>query len=98
MIVCVRVAFHEDDENHENDEKDEHNRDSYKQGVECWICGNHGNHKNYESHGNPGCKPRVSQTTGLEILEIWGETGVKFYLLLAAPECPGKQARPSKLH
>ena len=36
-------------------------------GVECWIRGNHGNHENDENHGNPGCKPRVPQTTGLEI-------------------------------
>ena len=35
--------------------------------VECWINGNHGNHGNDENDGNPGCKPRVPQTTGLEI-------------------------------
>ena len=63
-MVWVRVAFHENDGNHENDED---NSDSYKQGVECWIRGNHGNHENDENHGNPGCKPRVPQTTGLEI-------------------------------
>ena len=66
-MVCVRVAFHENCGNHENDENDEDNSDSYKQGVECWIHGNHGNHENDENHGNPGCKPRVPQTTGLEI-------------------------------
>ena len=66
-MVCVRVAFHESDGNHENDENDEDNLDSYKQGVECWIRGNHGNHGNDENHGNPECKPRVPQTTGLEI-------------------------------
>ena len=38
--------------------------DSYKQGVECRI---NGNHVNDENHGNPGCKPWVPQTTGLEI-------------------------------
>ena len=65
-MVCVRVAFHENDGNHENDED---NSSSYKQGVECWIRGNHGNHENDENHGNPGCKPRVPQTTGLEIPE-----------------------------
>ena len=32
-MVCMRVAFHEDDRNHENDEKDEENSDSYKQWV-----------------------------------------------------------------
>ena len=42
---------------------------NYKQGVECWICRNHGNHGNDENHGNLGCKPRVPQTTGLEIPE-----------------------------
>ena len=70
-MVWVRVAFlkgfHEKDGNHENDENDEDNSDSYKQGVECWIRGNHGNHDNDENHENPGCKPRVPQTTGLEI-------------------------------
>ena len=66
-MVCVRVAFHENDGNHKNDENDEDNSDSYKQGVECWIRGNHGNHENDENHGNPGCKPRVPQTTGLEV-------------------------------
>ena len=30
-MVCVRVAFHENDGNHENDENDDHNSDSYKQ-------------------------------------------------------------------
>ena len=60
-MVCVWVAFHENDGNHENDE------DSYKQGFECWIHGNHGNHGNDENHGNPGCIPQVPQTMGLEI-------------------------------
>ena len=69
-MVWVRVAFHENDGNHENDENDEDNSDSYKQGVECLIRGNHGNHENDENHGNPGCKPRVPQTIGLEIPEI----------------------------
>ena len=68
-MVCVRVAFHENDRNHENDENDD-NSDSYKQGVECWIRGNHGgNRENDENHGNPGCKSQVPQTTGLEIPE-----------------------------
>ena len=68
-MVWVRVAFHENDGNHENDENDEDNSDSYKQGVECLIRGNHGNHENDENHENPGCKPRVPQTIGLEIPE-----------------------------
>ena len=71
-MVWVQVAFHENDGNHENDENDENdedNSDSKKQGVECWIRGNHGNHENDENHENPGCKPRVPQTTGLEIPE-----------------------------
>ena len=58
-MVCVRVAFHENDGTHENDENDEDNSDSCKQGVECKIRGNHGNHENDENHGNPGCKPQV---------------------------------------
>ena len=66
-MICMWVAFHENNGNHEKDEDDS---DSYKKGVECWINGNHGNHGNYgndENHGNPGCKPRVPETTGLEI-------------------------------
>ena len=62
-MVCVRVAFHENDGNQENDEG---NSDSYEQGVECWIRGNHGNHGNDDNHG----KPRVPQTTGLEIQDF----------------------------
>ena len=72
----MQVAFHENDGNHENDENnenDEDNSDSYKQGVERRINGNHGNHGNDGNHGNPGCKPRVPQTTRLEIPdESWG--------------------------
>ena len=66
------LRFHENDGNHENDENDEDNSDSYKQGFECWISGNHGNHENDENHRNPGCKPRVPQTTGLEIPDRGG--------------------------
>ena len=55
-MVCVRVAFHENDGNHENDENDEDNSDSHKQGFECWNSGNHGNHENDENHRNPWCK------------------------------------------
>ena len=58
-MVCVRVAFHENDGNHENDENDEDNSDGYNQGAERWVRGNHGNHENDKNHGNP----RV-QTTG----------------------------------
>ena len=75
-MVCMRVAFHENDGNHENDED---NSDSYKQGVECWISGNHGNHKNDENRGNPGCKTRVPQTTGLETPEIMANGGTILY-------------------
>ena len=64
--VCMRVAFHENDG---NDESDEDNSDSYKQGFERWTSENHGTHENDETHENPGCKPRVPQTTGLEIPE-----------------------------
>ena len=38
-MVCVRVAFRENDGNRENDKNDEANSDNYKQGVECWIRG-----------------------------------------------------------
>ena len=41
-MVCMRIAFHENDGNHENDKNDEDNSDSYKQGAECWIRGNYG--------------------------------------------------------
>ena len=47
----------------------EDNSDSFKQGVECWSSGNQGNHRNDKNHRNPGCKPRVTQTTGLETPE-----------------------------
>ena len=77
-MVWVRVAFHENDGNHENDENDEDNSDSYKQGVECWIRGNHGNHENDENHENPGCKPRVPQTTGLEIPDFRDPPKISF--------------------
>ena len=61
-MLCMRVAFHENDGNHENDRiDDEDNSDSYNQGAECWTSGNHGNDEN---HGNPGCKPRVPQKNG----------------------------------
>ena len=49
-MVCMRVAFHENDRNHDNDENGEDNSDSYKQAVECWIRRNHENHGNDENH------------------------------------------------
>ena len=58
-MVCMRVAFHENDGHHENGENDEDNSDSSKQVVEHWIRGNDGNHGHDENHGNPGL-----QTTG----------------------------------
>ena len=70
-LVCMRVAFRENDGNRENDENDEDKLDSYKQGVVCWANGNDGN------HGNPGCKPRVLQTTGLELAKIWDPSSHK---------------------
>ena len=60
-MVCVWVAFHENDED---------NSDNYKQGIECWFGGNHGNHGNNENHRNPRCKPRLPQTTGLDIPDL----------------------------
>ena len=88
-MVCLRVAFHENDGNHENDKNDEDNSDSYQQGVECRINGNHGNHENDENHGNPGCKPQVPQTTGLEIPEFSVEEQIAGAGLSAAH--PSKQ-------
>ena len=41
-MVCMRVAFDENDGNHENDRNDEDKSERYKQGVECWTRGNHG--------------------------------------------------------
>ena len=76
-MVCVRVAFHENDGNHENDENNEHDSDSYNQGVECWTHENHGNHENDENHVKPGCKPWVPLTTGLEIPECFQSRGDK---------------------
>ena len=58
-MVCMPVAFHENDGNHENDDNEEDNSYSYTQGVECWICGNHAIQENDENRENPGCKPRV---------------------------------------
>ena len=46
-MLCMQVAFHENDGNRENDED---NSDSHKQGVECCISGNHSNHGNDENH------------------------------------------------
>ena len=46
---------------------DEDISDSYKQGLECWISGNHENHEHDENHWNPVCKPRLLQTTDLEV-------------------------------
>ena len=43
---------------------------SYKQGVEGWLSENHGNHRSHEKHGNPGYKPRVARTMGLEMPDI----------------------------
>ena len=96
-MVCMRVALCENDGNRENDENDEDNPDRYKQGVECWISRNHGNHGNDENHGNPGCKPRVPQTTGLETPEIVNYSTVVLFpapqylyhpsLLLAGQQC-----------
>ena len=71
-MVHMRVAFHENDGNHENDED---NPDSYKRGAECWTSGNHGNRGSHEKPCDSrvqSCKPRVPQTTGLEIPEFGG--------------------------
>ena len=54
-MVCMRVAFHEDDGNHENNENNRDNPDSYQEGVEFWISG---------SHRNQRLKPRVTRIRG----------------------------------
>ena len=44
--------------------------------TRSWVLDSrkpHGNHGNDENHGNPGCKPRVPQTTGLEIPDIFDQ-------------------------
>ena len=69
-MVCVRVIFHENDGNHENDENDEDNSDSYKEGVECWIRGKSRKPRKWRKPTQSGCKPRVPQTTGLQIPDI----------------------------
>ena len=70
-MVCLRVAFHNNDGDDENDDNDEDNSDSYKQRVERWI-GSQGDDGHDEIHRNPGCKPRVPQTTGLAIPDTRG--------------------------
>ena len=67
MVACWS-PFTTTMERHGNDED---NSDSYKGGVECWIRNNHANHGNDDNHGNPGWKPGVPQTMGLEMPEIW---------------------------
>ena len=74
-MVCMWVAFHENEGNHENDENDKDYSDSYKQGVElskelsAGLAEITKNHRNDENPMNPRCKPQVPQTTGLEIPE-----------------------------
>ena len=63
-MVCIRVAFNENDRHHHSDEDDKDNSDSYNQGVECRISGNHGNHENDENPENLECKPRVPPNNG----------------------------------
>ena len=64
-MVCMQVAFHENDGNHEKRQNDEDNSESYKEGVDCWICRKYRKHGNDEKRGNPGCKPRVPPNNGL---------------------------------
>ena len=46
------------------------------------ISGNHGNHGHDKNHGNPGCKTRVPQTTGLHIPEWVPQTSIDFRVAL----------------
>ena len=40
-MVCLRVAFHENNGSHENNVNKEDDSERYKEGVERWINGNH---------------------------------------------------------
>ena len=78
-MVCMRVAFHENDGNHENDENDEDNSDGYKPGAECWISGNHGNHEDDKNlwganHRFPKqwlARPLCRNVSGIFLVEIY---------------------------
>ena len=71
-MVCMRVAFQENDGNHGNDENNKDNSDSYNQGTECWIRGNH--------HANDTCA-RTPCTP------IQGSTRVVFLKSPSEPPC-----------
>ena len=79
-MVCMPVAFHENDGNHENDED---NSDSHKQGVECWIHGNRGKHgkmspqrlRNARFVGNETCAQTFSALTFLNTPQGSGTSG-----------------------
>ena len=55
--------------------------------LSAGFAGYHGNHERDENHGNAGCKPRVPQTTGLEIPDNLpgadNMCGQKFYAKIA---------------
>ena len=68
-MVCTRVTFHENDRNHENDENDEATPTARNKELSAGLAEITESTENDENHGNPGCKPRVPQTTGLEIPE-----------------------------
>ena len=74
-MVCMRVAFHENDgilKTTETAKMTTQRSQLQARGVDCWICGNHGKHGNDENHGNTRCKPWVPKTTGLEIPDFGG--------------------------
>ena len=97
-MVCVRVAFQENDGNHENHENDEDNSNSYKQEVECWIHGNHGNLENDENYESPGCKPQVPHTTSLEMPEYWAWTFSFVFLVVVFQQSKQRNQTDKQRH
>ena len=50
----------------------------------------HGNHGNEENHGNPGCKPLVTQTTGLELPDNSHKSELSIGIWFHEGLCQGK--------
>ena len=75
-MVCMRVAFHENDGNHETTQTTKTTQTATNKELSAGlaeITGITENHRNNENHGNPGCKSRAPQATGLEIPEKRGD-------------------------
>ena len=63
---CIRVAFHKNDGNHENDKKMKTTQTATNKELSAGLAEIT---EMTKTKGNPGCKPRVAQRTGLEIPE-----------------------------